>query len=69
MLIKSMRVKNRLINGSIDSEKEGFNKWLLEIENGTFPTIGKEDESEPTWVRIPDKYLLKCNDNHVYHIV
>ena len=69
MLIKIMRVKNKLMDGSIDSEKEGFNKWLLEIGNGTFPTICKEDESEPTWVRIPDKYLLKCNDKHVPHIV
>ena len=53
------------MDGSMDAKQEGFNKWLLEIENGSFPTICKEDESDSTWIHIPNEYLLKCNDKYV----
>ncbi|GJZ67912.1 ATP-dependent DNA helicase PIF1-like protein [Tanacetum coccineum] len=43
----------------IDTSKQEFNRWVLAMGDGTLPAKMKEGEDEPTWIKIPEKFLIK----------
>ena len=58
-LTRSMRVNEYTENGQIDTRKQDFNKWVLAVGDGTIPAKCKEGEDEPTWIEIPETFLIK----------
>lgn len=46
-------------------ELDRFAKWVLDIGNGTIPATVKNDESEPSWVQIPDDLLIKTDGEKI----
>ncbi|GJS10484.1 ATP-dependent DNA helicase PIF1-like protein [Tanacetum coccineum] len=64
-----MRVNEYSPNGGIDTAKQEFNQWVLAVRNSTLPTKIKEGEDEPTWIDIPEKFLIKNWDCPIRKIV
>ena len=57
-----MRVNEISPDGLIDSSKQEFNIWVLKMGDGNLPAIRKEEEDEPTWIEIPEDFIIKpCN--------
>ena len=46
-----------------------FKKWVLDIGDGTVPTIAKDGEIEETWIKIPDEFLIEPEQDPVEKIV
>ncbi|GKA45853.1 ATP-dependent DNA helicase PIF1 [Tanacetum coccineum] len=55
----TMRVNEYCANGEIDTSKQEFNRWVLAVGDGTLPAKIKDGEDEPTWIDIPEKFLIK----------
>ncbi|GJS67127.1 ATP-dependent DNA helicase PIF1-like protein [Tanacetum coccineum] len=53
----------------IDTSKQEFNRWVLAVGDGTLPAKMKEGENEPTWIDIPEKFLIKTWDCPIRQIV
>ena len=68
-LTRSMRVNEYTENGEIDTRKHDFNKWVLAVGDGTLPAKCKEGEDEPTWIDIPETFLIKASDTPIEQIV
>ncbi|GKE70384.1 ATP-dependent DNA helicase PIF1-like protein, partial [Tanacetum coccineum] len=49
--------------------KQEFNRWVLAVGDGTLPSKIKEGEDEPTWIDIPEKFLIKSWDSPIQQIV
>nr|GEY13207.1 hypothetical protein [Tanacetum cinerariifolium] len=56
-------------NGEIDTRKQDFNQWVLAVGNGTLPAKSKDGEDEPTWIKIPEKFIIKSSDSPIEQIV
>ncbi|GJZ77326.1 ATP-dependent DNA helicase PIF1-like protein [Tanacetum coccineum] len=54
-----MRVNEYSANGEADTTKQEFNHWVLAVGDCTLPAKMKEGEDEPTWIEIPEKFLIK----------
>ncbi|GJZ51267.1 ATP-dependent DNA helicase PIF1 [Tanacetum coccineum] len=68
-LKRSMRVNEYSPNGEIDTAKQEFNQWVLAVGNGTIPAKIKEGEDEPTWIDIPEKFLITNWNSPIQKIV
>ncbi|GJY46561.1 ATP-dependent DNA helicase PIF1-like protein [Tanacetum coccineum] len=68
-LTRNMRVNEYSANGGINTAKQEFNQWVLAVGDGTLPTKMKEGEDEPTWIDIPEKFLIKMWDCPIRKIV
>ena len=68
-LTRSMRVNKYTENGSIDTRKQEFNKWVLDIGDGNLEAKIKEGEDEPTWIQIPHNFIIKSGDSPLEAIV
>ncbi|GJR31489.1 ATP-dependent DNA helicase PIF1-like protein [Tanacetum coccineum] len=53
----------------IDTSKQEFNQWVLAVGDGTLPAKMKEGEDDPTWIVIPEKFLIKKWDCPIRQIV
>lgn len=61
-LTRSMRVNEISPDGSINSRKQEFNRWVLKLGDGNLPAISKAEEDEPTWIEIPEDFIIEtCN--------
>ena len=58
-LTRSMRVNEYDTQGNIDTDKQKFNQWILDVGDGKLDAKMKEGEDEPTWVQIPENFLIK----------
>ena len=58
-LTRSMRVNEYDNHGTIDTDKQKFNRWVLDVGDGKVPAKMKECEDEPTWIKVPHKFLIK----------
>nr|GEU74156.1 hypothetical protein [Tanacetum cinerariifolium] len=54
-----MRVNDYPANGALDTSKREFNRWVLGASDGNLPAKIKEGEDEPTWIKIPERFLIK----------
>ncbi|GKA18197.1 ATP-dependent DNA helicase PIF1-like protein [Tanacetum coccineum] len=64
-----MRVNEYSVDRGIDTAKQEFNQWVLAVGDGTLPTKIKEGDDEPTWIDIPEKFLIKTWDCPIRKIV
>jgi ATP-dependent DNA helicase PIF1 len=46
-----------------------FSQWMLDIGEGNTEPTARDDESEPSWIQIPDEYLLRTLGDKVSYIV
>ncbi|GJW53523.1 ATP-dependent DNA helicase PIF1-like protein [Tanacetum coccineum] len=68
-LTRSMRVNKYCANGEIDTSKQEFNRWVLAVGDGTVQAKMKEREDDPTWIDIPEKFLIKSWESPIQQIV
>nr|GEW49848.1 DNA helicase PIF1, ATP-dependent [Tanacetum cinerariifolium] len=55
----SMRVNEYSGKGEIDLQKQNFNRWVLAVGDGKLPAKKKETKDKPTWIEIPEEFLIK----------
>jgi ATP-dependent DNA helicase PIF1 len=48
---------------------EQFSKWVLDIGDGALPAVTRGDESEPTWVTIPEDLLIHTDGDAVVSLI
>lgn len=68
-LTRSMRVNEITSSGTIDADKQKFNKWILEIGDGTIPAKAKEGDDEPSWIEIPTRFIVQNSNSAIQSIV
>jgi len=68
-LTTNMRLRVR--NSDVDDygRLSDFSKWILDVGEGKLPTISFEDDEEPTWIEIPEDFLIPSSTNPVQQIV
>ncbi|GJY16903.1 ATP-dependent DNA helicase PIF1-like protein [Tanacetum coccineum] len=66
---QSMRVNEYTGNKEIDTRKQKFNRWVLAVGDGKLPAKQKEAEDEPTWIQIPEEFLIKSWSTPIEKIV
>ncbi|GJU07233.1 ATP-dependent DNA helicase PIF1-like protein [Tanacetum coccineum] len=64
-----MRVNEYYPNREIDTRKQEFNKWVLSVGNGTVVAKAKHGEDEPSWIQIPEEFIIKSSGNPIEQIV
>nr|GEU43187.1 helicase [Tanacetum cinerariifolium] len=45
-------------NGNIDTQKQAFNQLVLAVGDGKVPARIKDGQDEPTWIEIPETFLI-----------
>ncbi|XP_071718552.1 ATP-dependent DNA helicase RRM3-like [Rutidosis leptorrhynchoides] len=68
-LSRIMRVNEYTFDGQIDSRKCTFNKWVLDVGNGNMTASSKDGEDEPSWIKIPNEFIVKYGINPIETIV
>nr|GEZ13527.1 helicase [Tanacetum cinerariifolium] len=68
-LAPSMRVNKYYPNGEIDNQKQKFNQWVLSVGNGTIAAKDKDGEVEPSWIQIPEQFIINSSDSPIEAIV
>nr|GEV42697.1 hypothetical protein [Tanacetum cinerariifolium] len=68
-LTRNMRVNEYSANGALNTSKQEFNRWVLAVGDGNLPDKIKEREDEPTWIEIPERFLIKEWDTPIQQIV
>jgi hypothetical protein len=51
------------------NEIRHFSQWLLDIGDGNIEPFAKEGEEEPSWIKIPTKYLLLPEQDRISCII
>ncbi|GJV20163.1 ATP-dependent DNA helicase PIF1-like protein [Tanacetum coccineum] len=64
-LKQSMRVNEYNLNGDIDTRKQAFNQWVLAVGDGKVPAKIKDGENEPTWIDIPETFLIPSSESPI----
>ncbi|PIA60272.1 hypothetical protein AQUCO_00300050v1 [Aquilegia coerulea] len=65
----NMRLQSEYLN-ILETEKVyKLRNWILDLGNGNLPTISMFGEQEPTWIKIPDDYLLQPKNDPMKPIV
>ncbi|GJZ31344.1 ATP-dependent DNA helicase PIF1-like protein [Tanacetum coccineum] len=54
--------------GALDTRKQMFNQWVLAVGDGK-PARIKDGEDEPTWIEIPETFLIPSSDSPIQQIV
>ncbi|GJX62677.1 ATP-dependent DNA helicase PIF1-like protein [Tanacetum coccineum] len=68
-LTRSMRVNEYNANGELDTRKQYFNQWVLAVGDDRVPARMKDGEDEPTWIEIPEKFLINSSNSPIEQIV
>nr|GEX18439.1 hypothetical protein [Tanacetum cinerariifolium] len=64
-LKQSMKVNEYNSNGDIDTRKQAFNQWVLAVGDGKVPARIKDGEDEPTWIKIPETFLIPSPESPI----
>ncbi|PIA43487.1 hypothetical protein AQUCO_01900110v1 [Aquilegia coerulea] len=65
----NMRLQSQNLNILETKKVNKLRKWILDLGNGNLPTISMCGEQEPTWIKIPDDYLLQPKNDPMKSIV
>jgi hypothetical protein len=65
----NMRLQNPALVGNQRDELDKFSKWGLAVGDGTLPAEKIGDESEPSWVVIPDDLLICTEGDKISALV
>ncbi|XP_071695348.1 uncharacterized protein [Rutidosis leptorrhynchoides] len=68
-LSRIMRVNEYNSDGHHDTRKHAFNKWVLDVGEGKVQARCKDGEDEPTWIKIPDEYIVRSEKSPIETIV
>jgi ATP-dependent DNA helicase PIF1 len=68
-LTVNMRLKTQGLTDEGRKELAKFSKWMLDIDEGKIDATAKQDETEPSWIKIPEDLLLKANGYNIACIV
>jgi hypothetical protein len=68
-LTKNMRLMAPTPNEETKMELAKFSQWMLDIGEGNIESIARDGESKPSWIQIPDEYLLRTLGDKVSYIV
>jgi ATP-dependent DNA helicase PIF1 len=68
-LKKNMRLFALDISEQERNEIRHFSQWLLDIGDGNIEPFAKEGEEEPSWIKIPTKYLLLPEQDRISCII
>nr|XP_043614567.1 ATP-dependent DNA helicase PIF1-like [Erigeron canadensis] len=68
-LTRSMRVNELTTSGDIDTRKQQFNKWVLDVGDGAVPAKAKPGEDEPTWIKIPQNFIIDYTTSPIDEII
>jgi hypothetical protein len=60
-----MRLSTRGLIEEARKELADFSKWMLAVGEGEINTIAKQDETKPSWIEIPDEFLLKTSNDKI----
>jgi hypothetical protein len=63
------RLQNPALVGNQRDELDKFSKWVLAVGDGTLPAEKIGDESEPSWVVIPDDLLIYTEGDKISALV
>ncbi|XP_026416020.1 uncharacterized protein LOC113311394 [Papaver somniferum] len=66
-LHENMRIISRA-SSTTTEDKEIFVEWVLDLGNGNPPEIALTHLKDPTWIKIPDDYLIVPDENCVKQI-
>ncbi|KAK3014463.1 hypothetical protein RJ639_008183, partial [Escallonia herrerae] len=47
---------------------EDFGKWIIDLGDGKLTTYSLENESDPTWIKVPTEFLIQHGDNPIQDI-
>ncbi|GKD13128.1 ATP-dependent DNA helicase PIF1-like protein, partial [Tanacetum coccineum] len=48
---------------------QDFNQWVMVVGDGKLPAKIKDGEDEPTWIEIPEKFLINSSNSPIEQIV
>jgi ATP-dependent DNA helicase PIF1 len=65
----NMRLSAHTLTVEGKKELADFSIWMLDMGEGNVEATTKEGESEPTWIKIPEEFLLKTKDDKISCIV
>jgi len=68
-LTENMRLMSSAENPETLRQLSEFSDWMLDVGNGNIPSIAKEGEIEPSWIKIPPDLLLITDDDTIGCIV
>ncbi|KAM0832333.1 hypothetical protein ACQ4PT_064970 [Festuca glaucescens] len=65
----NQRLAVQTANDVVQAEAAAFAEWVLNIGDGTIPAVARQGESSPTWITIPDEYLVHTEGDKIAAIV
>jgi hypothetical protein len=69
VVVLHLKTNMRLLENTVTEEGKKelpeFSRWMLDIGEGNIEATTKEDEYEPSWIKIPDEFLLKPDDDKI----
>lgn len=68
-LTKNMRLHVPNLTPEAQAEIAAFSKWVLDLGEGKLEAIAREDETDPTWIKIPEELLLMPSDDKISCLV
>lgn len=68
-LTVNMRLLQCNLGEQQQQELEKFAQWVLALGDGKLPVSKRNDESEATWIDIPDDLLIKTTGDKIHSIV
>ncbi|XP_077224125.1 uncharacterized protein LOC143857543 [Tasmannia lanceolata] len=68
-LTTNIQVLQQGMSSTKRNEVTAFANWLLNIGNGSLPTISIDNHSEADWIRIPDDMLIDTYDNGIIQLI
>jgi hypothetical protein len=58
-LTMNMRLSAHGLSEKSKEELADFSQWMLAVDEGEMNARAKEDETEPSWINIPEEFLLR----------
>jgi hypothetical protein len=68
-LKRNTRLVAPILTNESRMELVRFSRWMLDVGEGNIEFRTKEGESEPSWIEIPDEFLLNATDDKVSCII
>ncbi|WOH09902.1 hypothetical protein DCAR_0729362 [Daucus carota subsp. sativus] len=68
-LVENMQIEKNVPAVTIDGRKVPFRDWVLALGDGTEQTTNFDDDTEPSWIKIPAEVYLKPGDNPLQTMV
>lgn len=61
----NMQITNSLAQVGQENDGSEFCRWILDLVNGTLPTTTHEDQTDGTWIDIPEDLLIQSNGDKI----